>query len=175
MQWVTLALLMDDEPSALGRLFSVLRQRKIQLGSATIAPAQQSGTSRVTLRVNTGELSSSHLARYLNRIVSVHKLVIADEAREEPLEIAIIVLSPSNEAMIHVMAHLQKGVTVRGVRNGAVTVEASGTSSFIDDFIAGIDPASILETTRSGPVVTGLRETARRPAVREAVSSTEGK
>lgn len=157
-----LGLLIESEPTALARVLTVLRQRGVDLVGLSAAPAAEVGLVHVTVKADSRHLAANQIAKYLNRIPAVRKIVQADEPRTSVRELAILVLTPSQPTLLLALSYLKRGLRVLHRRDDSFVVELSAESVTVDAFLAAVDPADVISGSRSGPVLIRLPPHPRR-------------
>jgi acetolactate synthase I/III small subunit len=166
----TFILRLEDDPGALNRVVSVLRQRSLNISSLTVAPCEAPGSSRLTLVAEAG--SAPRLAHRLRKEVPVLE---AEEVTQRPTverELALLRVRIEEAhgwgAVADVAARF--GGTVVSTAGDSVIVEIAGPTTAVDCLATALRPFGILELARSGPVAMVHEE---RPRPRRGDEETE--
>lgn len=150
-----ISLLLENEPGALSRVVGLFSQRNYNIESLNVAPTEDPSLSRLTLTTVGKEEVIEQITKNLNKLVEVVKLVDLSESAhiERELMLVKVKATGAQRAEIKRTTDIFRGQIV-DVTSSVYTVQLTGTSSKLDNFLNAIGSTLILEVVRSG--VTGI-------------------
>ncbi len=150
-----ISLLLENEPGALSRVVGLFSQRNYNIESLNVAPTEDPSLSRLTLTTVGKEEVIEQITKNLNKLIEVVKLVDLSESAhiERELMLVKIKATGAQRAEIKRTTDIFRGQIV-DVTSSVYTVQLTGTSSKLDNFLSAIGSTLILEVVRSG--VTGI-------------------
>ncbi len=159
-----ISLLLENEPGALCRVAGLFSARGYNIESLSVAPTEDATVSRMTLCTSDeNEEVVEQIIKQLNKLVDVVKLQDITESAHVQHEILIAKLraiGPWREE-IKRLSDIFRG-RILDVTNGTYIIEITGNSDKLDAFINALEPKSILEVVRSGPLGIGRGEKSLR-------------
>lgn len=150
-----ISLLLENEPGALSRVVGLFSQRNYNIESLNVAPTEDPSLSRLTLTTAGKEEVIEQITKNLNKLVEVVKLVDLSESAHIERELMLVKLKATGaqRAEIKRTTDIFRGQIV-DVTSSVYTVQLTGTSSKLDNFLNAVGSTLILEVVRSG--VTGI-------------------
>lgn len=151
-----ISLLMENEPGALSRVIGLFSQRNYNIESLTVAATEDPTVSRLTLTTQGKPEVIEQITKNLNKLIEVVKLVNLSESEHIERELLLIKVRATGAQRSEVKrtADIFRGQIV-DVTPNLYTIQMSGNSSKVDNFIATIGTMStIVEVVRTG--VTGI-------------------
>lgn len=150
-----ISLLLENEPGALSRVVGLFSQRNYNIESLNVAPTEDPSLSRLTLTTVGKEEVIEQITKNLNKLIEVVKLVDLSESAhiERELMLVKIKATGAQRAEIKRTTDIFRGQIV-DVTSSVYTVQLTGPSSKLDNFLSAIGTTLILEVVRSG--VTGI-------------------
>ena len=150
-----ISLLLENEPGALSRVVGLFSQRNYNIESLNVAPTEDPSLSRLTLTTVGKEEVIEQITKNLNKLIEVVKLVDLSESAhiERELMLVKIKATGAQRAEIKRTTDIFRGQIV-DVTSSVYTVQLTGPSSKLDNFLSAIGSTLILEVVRSG--VTGI-------------------
>jgi acetolactate synthase I/III small subunit len=149
----TISLLVENRHGALSRVANLFSGRGYNISSLTVAETEDPTVSRMTIVVTGDEEILEQIVKQLNKLIDVIKVIdfIDQPIFEREL---LLVRVDSSKANRHDILDLCDifGAKIMGVAAKSVTVELTGPTSSVDDFIAMVKPFGIKEIVRSGAV-----------------------
>ena len=149
----TISVLVENRHGALSRIAGLFSSRGYNISSLTVAETEDASTSRMTIVVGGDESVLEQVVKQLNRLVDVIKVI--DFVSEAVIDRELILLrldaTKSNRHEIVSLANIFGG-RVAAISPTSITVELTGTSQTISDFISMVKPYGIKELVRSGKV-----------------------
>ncbi len=149
----TLVVLVEDKPGVLNRVASLFRRRAFNIESLTVGHTETEGMSRMTIVVDSDQVSVERLTSYLHKLVNV---VQVEDLTGKPMvsrDLAMIKIrsSPRNRAEIIQIADVFRARVV-DVTAASLTVEVTGDEQKIDGLVEVLKPIGIIEMVRTGAV-----------------------
>lgn len=154
-----IAILLENEAGALSRVVGLFSARAYNIESLVVAPTEDPSLSRMTIVTSGSEDVIEQITKHLNRLIEVVKVVDLTEASFIERELMLIKLravGKEREEMKR-MADIFRGRII-DVTDKSYTIELTGDAAKLDAFIQAVDPASILETVRTGSCGIGRAE-----------------
>jgi acetolactate synthase-1/3 small subunit len=153
MRTHTISLLVENRHGALSRIANLFSSRGYNISSLTVAETEDATVSRMTIVVAGEEDILEQIVKQLNKLIDVIKVIdfIDEPIFERELLLIRVDASRSNRHDILDLCDVY-GARVMGVAPKSMTVELTGHSSCIDEFIAIVKPYGIKEIVRSGAV-----------------------
>jgi acetolactate synthase I/III small subunit len=149
----TLSLLVENRHGALSRIANLFSSRGYNISSLTVAETEDATVSRMTIVVTGDEDILEQIVKQLNKLIDVIKVIdfIGQPIFERELMLVRVDTSKANRHDILDLCTVF-GARVMGVAQKSVTVELTGPTSTVDDFIAMVKPFGVKELVRSGAV-----------------------
>ncbi|WP_347556376.1 acetolactate synthase small subunit [Robbsia sp. KACC 23696] len=146
-----ISILLENEPGALSRVVGLFSARGYNIESLTVAPTEDRSLSRMTITSIGSDDVIEQITKHLNRLIEVVKVVDLTEAGHVERELMLIKVRAVGKERdeVYRMADIFRGRVV-DVTEKTYTIELTGDSAKLDAFIDALDPASILETARTG-------------------------
>lgn len=147
---------MENEPGALSRVIGLFSQRNYNIESLTVAATEDPTVSRLTLTTQDKPEVIEQITKNLNKLIEVVKLVNLSESDHIERELLLIKVRAvgAQRSEVKRTADIFRGQVV-DVTPNLYTIQLSGNSSKVDNFIATIGTMStIVEVVRTG--VTGI-------------------
>lgn len=156
----TLIALVEDRPGVLNRVASLFRRRAFNIESLTVGHTEQPGISRMTIVVDSDNVSVERVTAYLYKLVNV--IQVEDVTRRPTVsrDLAMIKVSvtPTNRTEIIQLVDVFRARIV-DVANESMIIEITGDEEKIDGFVEVLRPYGIVEMVRTG-LVSMLRGSA---------------
>jgi acetolactate synthase-1/3 small subunit len=150
-----ISLLLENEPGALSRVVGLFSQRNYNIETLTVAATEDPTLSRLTLTTIGHDETIEQITKNLNKLIEVVKLVNLSESShiERELMLVKVKATGAQRAEVKRTTDIFRGQIV-DVTGSTYTIQLTGTSEKLDNFIQAIGTAAIVETVRSG--VTGV-------------------
>ena len=154
-----IAVLIENEAGALSRVVGLFSARGYNIESLTVAPTEDPSLSRMTIRTDGSDEVIEQITKHLNRLIEVVKVVDLTEGPYIERELMIVKVRAVGKEREEVKrtSDIFRGRII-DVTDKSYTVELTGDQSKNDAFLRAIDPASILETVRTGTSGVGRGE-----------------
>jgi acetolactate synthase I/III small subunit len=156
MQRILIALV-EDRPGVLDRVASLFRRRAFNIESLTVGHTEQPGISRMTIVIESDNVSAERVTAYLYKLVNV---IQVDDVTHRPAvnrDLAMIKVSvtPTNRTEVIQLVDVFRARIV-DVANDSMIIEITGDEEKIDGFVEVLRPFGIIEMVRTG-IVSMLR------------------
>ena len=159
-----ISILLENEAGALSRVANLFSARGFNIESLTVAPTDDASLSRMTLVTAGTDDIIEQIVKQLNKLVDVVKLLDLTEGAHIERELMLIkvrAIGPEQRAEMDRLAGFFQGRII-DVTDATYTVELTGTSAKLDDFIAAAGSDNLLEVLRSGATAIARGQKALR-------------
>ncbi|NJM13233.1 MAG: acetolactate synthase small subunit [Synechococcaceae cyanobacterium SM1_2_3] len=146
---------MENEAGALSRVANLFSARGYNIESLSVAPTDDPTLSRLTLVTSGNEQIIEQIVKQLNKLIDVVKLVDLSETDAIERELMLVKTKAVGEqrAEIKRLAEIFDG-HILDVTDATYTIELTGRSEKLDNFLSAVEKDAILEVVRSG--TTGI-------------------
>jgi acetolactate synthase-1/3 small subunit len=143
----------EDKPGVLNRVASLFRRRAFNIESLTVGHTEQPGVSRMTIVVDTDDLTARRVEANLYKLVNVLRVddVTAGPAVVRDLALIKVAVTAANRAGVMQLVDVFRAHIV-DVTNDSVIVETTGTEDKIEGLTEVLRPFGIIEMVRTGLV-----------------------
>lgn len=148
-----LSALVIDGPNTLTRVSGAIRRRGFHVRAISVGPAPEPGRIRITLRIDHGHAEADQVRKQLERLVEV---VEVEDLTENDIHTRELVVARVSTGQLDGLLERGAKVLVKGANS--TTVEFSGESQEVGEFVDELTRHGIVDVVRSGPVV--MRRTA---------------
>lgn len=149
----TIVALVEDKPGVLNRVASLFRRRAFNIESLTVGHTEQPGVSRMTIVVNSDDLSIERLIAYLYKLVNVIQVEDLTHVPRVTRDLAMIKVSATPENRTHIMQTVDVfRARIVDVTNTSFIIEITGDEEKIEGFVEVLRPLGIIEMVRTGVV-----------------------
>jgi len=151
----TLSVLVENKPGVLARIAGLFSRRGFNIESLAVGPTEHAEVSRMTIVVNVDESPLEQVTKQLNKLVEVIKIVELDGSAVVR-ELLLVKVKADAETRGQVLDAVQLfRAKVVDVAVDAVTIEVTGNSEKLSDFLNVLEPFGIRELVQSGMVAVG--------------------
>ncbi len=152
----TLSVLVEDKPGVLARIAALFSRRAFNIESLAVGPTEHPDVSRMTIVVDVEGTPLEQVTKQLNKLVEVIKIVELDPAQSVNRELVLVKVAATAESRGQVLDTVQLfRAKVIDVAPDAVTIQITGNSGKIADFLSVLAPFGIRELVQSGQVAIG--------------------
>ncbi|MFT3871201.1 MAG: acetolactate synthase small subunit [Nocardioides sp.] len=152
----TLSVLVENKPGVLARIAGLFSRRGFNIDSLAVGPTEHPGISRMTIVVGVEDLPLEQVTKQLNKLVEVIKIVEMDPAQSVSRELLLVKVKADADSRGKVLDAVQLfKARVVDVAPDAVTIEVTGNTDKLADFLRVIEPFGIRELVQSGMVTIG--------------------
>ena len=150
-----ISILMENEAGALSRVANLFSARGYNIESLSVAPTDDPTLSRLTLVTSGNEQIIEQIVKQLKKLIDVVKLVDLSETDAIERELMLVKTKAVGEqrAEIKRLAEIFDG-HILDVTEATYTIELTGRSEKLDNFLSAVEKDAILEVVRSG--TTGI-------------------
>jgi acetolactate synthase-1/3 small subunit len=151
----TLSVLVENKPGVLARIAGLFSRRGFNIESLAVGPTEHTEVSRMTIVVNVDQSPLEQVTKQLNKLVEVIKIVELDTSAVTR-ELLLVKVRADVESRGQVLDAVQLfRARVVDVSVDAVTIEVTGNSDKLGDFLKVLEPFGIRELVQSGMVAIG--------------------
>ncbi len=148
---------LENESGALSRVSGLFSARGFNIESLTVAPTNDPTLSRMTIVSVGDDTIIDQIVKQLNKLVDVVTVTDLTSSDHIERELALVKVDVDAQSQAEMDKQIDEyGGKIVDVSEDTYTVEIAGQSKRVDDFLAAIDVAKILEVSRTG--VTGVRK-----------------
>ena len=149
-----LVAIVVDRPGVLNRVSSLMRARNFNIDSLAVSHTDSEDVSRMTITLHGDDVAVEQAAKQLYRLIDVLKVqdVTSEPTIQQELALVKIRATDANRAEVLKLVELSRGRVV-DLADGSIIVEATGTETEIDAFVALVRTYGIKELVRTGAVV----------------------
>ena len=152
----TLSVLVEDKPGVLTRIAGLFSRRGFNIHSLAVGPTEHPDISRMTIVVNVEESPLEQVTKQLNKLVEVIKVVELDDSASVNRELLLVKVRADVTTRGQVLDAVQLfKAKVVDVAPDAVTIEITGNTDKLSDFLKVVEPFGIRELVQSGMVAIG--------------------
>lgn len=152
----TLSVLVENKPGVLARVAGLFSRRGFNIDSLAVGPTEHEDISRMTIVINVDQSPLEQVTKQLNKLVEVIKIVDLDQSGSISKELVLVKVRADAESRGQVLdaAQIFKAKVV-DVAVDALTIQVTGNSEKITDFLKVMEPFGIRELVQSGVVAIG--------------------
>lgn len=149
----TLIALVEDKPGVLNRVASLFRRRAFNIESLTVGHTDVPGVSRMTIVMDSDNVSAERVTAYLYKLVNVIQIedVTSRPTVNRDLAMIKVAVSAANRTEIIQVVDVFRARIV-DVANDSLIIEITGDEEKIDGFVEVLRPYGINEMVRTGMV-----------------------
>ena len=155
-----ISILLENEAGALSRVAGLFSARGYNIESLTVAPTEDPTMSRMTIVTRGSDAVIEQISKQLNKLIEVVAMQDLSDGNHIERELMLVKLQAEGEAREEIkrMADIFNGRII-DVADRTYTVELTGTSMELDNFLNAFDRHLIIETVRTGAsgIGCGLR------------------
>jgi len=149
----TLVVLVEDKPGVLNRVSSLFRRRAFNIESLTVGHTAEPGVSRMTIVVDSDDLSVERLTAYLYKLVNVIQVHDLTTQPTVSRDLAMIKVNATPETRTHIMQTVDVfRARIVDVTNNSFIIEVTGDEAKIEGLVEMLKPLGIIEMVRTGVV-----------------------
>ena len=163
----TLSVLVENKPGVLARVAALFSRRGFNIDSLAVGPTEHDDVSRMTIVVDVEDIPLEQVTKQLNKLVEVIKIVELEPGASVQRELLLVKVGATAETRGQVLDAVQLfRAKVIDVAPDAVTIQLTGNSGKLQDFLTVVEPFGIRELVQSGMVAIGRgsRSISERPA-----------
>jgi acetolactate synthase-1/3 small subunit len=152
----TLSVLVENKPGVLARIAGLFSRRGFNIDSLAVGPTEHPEVSRMTIVVNVEQSPLEQVTKQLNKLVEVIKIVELDGTSSVNRELLLVKVRADADSRGQVLDVVQLfNAKVVDIAPDAVTIEITGNTDKLSDFLRVIEPFGVRELVQSGMVAIG--------------------
>jgi acetolactate synthase-1/3 small subunit len=152
----TLSVLVENKPGVLARVSGLFSRRGFNIDSLAVGPTEHPEISRMTIVVNVEESPLEQVTKQLNKLIEVIKIVELEGRDSIERELLLVKVKADVETRSQILDVVQLfKARVVDVAPDAITIEVTGNSDKLTDFLRVLEPFGIRELVQSGLVAIG--------------------
>ncbi|MCX6056402.1 MAG: acetolactate synthase small subunit [Chloroflexi bacterium] len=149
----TIIVLVEDVPGVLNRVSSLFRRRTYNITSLTVGQTTTPGVSRMTIYLDTDDVSAERLIAYLYKLVNVIQVEDLNGIASVSRDLAMIKVKATDENRTSIMQIVDVfRARIVDVTNSSLIIEITGDEEKIQSFMEVLKPWGIIEMVRTGVV-----------------------
>ncbi len=167
----TITALVEDKPGVLNRITSMFRRRGYNIASLAVGPSEIPSLSRMTFVVDGNPSTVEQVAKNLNKLIDVLKVVNVSDEDSVRRELALIRVNSDVRTRSEIMQIV--GIfraNIVDVASGSLIVEVIGDEDKVDALIDLLRSFGVQEVMRTGTVA--MRRGAHERQSHHAEAST---
>ena len=135
----TITALVEDKPGVLNRITSMFRRRGYNIASLAVGPSELPRLSRMTFVVEGNPHTIEQVAKNLNKLIDIIKVVDISDENSVRRELALIRVKWNDRSLSEVKTLVDIfGAKIVDTTPEAVIIEVSGKSEKVDDLIGDL-------------------------------------
>ena len=149
----TLVALVEDKPGVLNRVASLFRRRAFNIESLTVGRTSEAGISRMTVVIDSDQVSADRVTAYLYKLVNVLQVEDLGTTPSIARDLALVKVAVAGHdrgALLRVVDETRAHIVDTGEQT--MTLEITGEPPHVDAVIARLEPLGIIEMVRTGQV-----------------------
>ena len=151
-----ISLLMENESGALSRVSGLFSARGYNIESLNVAPTEDETLSRMTIVTSGSDEVIEQIIKQLNKLIDVVKVLDLNDGRHIERELMIVKVKATNKYRDEVKRISDTfGGRIIEMTETTFTIEITGPSSELDDFLDSLNKSAIIETVRTGALGIG--------------------
>ena len=157
----TLVALVEDKPGVLNRVASLFRRRAFNIESLTVGRTSEAGISRMTVVIDSDQVSADRVTAYLYKLVNVLQVEDLGTTPSVARDLALVKVAVAGHdrgALLRVVDETRAHIVDTGEQT--MTLEITGEPPHVDAVIARLEPLGIIEMVRTGQVSMRRGDTA---------------
>ncbi len=152
----TITALVEDKPGVLNRITNMFRRRGYNIASLAVGPSEISGLSRMTFVVEGDPATVEQVAKNLNKLIDVIKVVDVSQDHSVRRELALIRVRSNVQNRSEIMQIVDIfRANIVDVAPDSLIVEVIGDEEKVDALIELLQSFSVQEVMRTGTVAMG--------------------
>jgi acetolactate synthase-1/3 small subunit len=149
----TISLLVENHQGVLARISGLFSGRGYNLDSLTVGVTMDPTVSRITLVCKGDDAVIDQIKKQLNRLIDIIKVTDLTSVPSVDRELALIKVKANHNHRGEIFQVADVfGCRVMDVGLDTMILELCGSPDKIDDFLSVVQPYSVQEVARSGPV-----------------------
>jgi acetolactate synthase-1/3 small subunit len=152
----TISVLVENKAGALLRVTAVLASRGFNIDSLTVAKTTDPALSRMTITVSAEERVRARIIAQMNKLINVVEAIDLTESPSSVREMVLLRLDSASLCGSLLKTETAVQARLVGPASGGFVMEATGSPTELDAWIATFPEGAGIEVTRSGGVAVPL-------------------
>ncbi len=147
-----ISVIVENKPGVLFKAANMFRRRGFNIESLTVGRIARPGLSKMTIVVNGDERTTEQLIKQIAKLLDVIKITELGPRTAVIRELALVRISTPDQKAMADITHFARAFEARtvDVTKDSTTVELTGDSDRIDDFIGLVQGYGIKDISRTG-------------------------
>mgnify|MGYP001211123170 FL=1 len=146
-----ISLLMENESGALSRVSGLFSARGYNIESLSVAPTEDHSLSRMTIVTSGSDEVIEQIIKQLNKLIDVVKVLDLHDGDHIERELVLVKLKANGQHRDEVkqLSNNYGGRIIDSSEN-ILTIEFTGTSTELDNYLKSLNDSLIIEIVRTG-------------------------
>ena len=146
-----ISLLMENEAGALSRVSGLFSARGYNIESLSVAPTEDQSLSRMTIVTSGSDQIIEQIIKQLNKLIDVVKVLDLHDGDHIERELVLVKVKANKQYRDEVqqLSNSYGGRIIDSSEN-ILTIEFTGTSTEIDNYLKSLNHSFVVEIVRTG-------------------------
>ena len=146
-----ISLLMENEAGALSRVSGLFSARGYNIESLSVAPTEDQSLSRMTIVTSGSDQIIEQIIKQLNKLIDVIKVLDLHDGDHIERELVLVKVKANKQYRDEVqqLSNSYGGRIIDSSEN-ILTIEFTGTSTEIDNYLKSLNNSFVVEIVRTG-------------------------
>ena len=146
-----ISLLMENESGALSRVSGLFSARGYNIESLSVAPTEDLSLSRMTIVTSGSDEVIEQIIKQLNKLIDVVKVLDLHDGDHIERELVLVKVKANKQYRDEVqqLSNSYGGRIIDSSEN-ILTIEFTGTSTELDNYLKSLNSAFVVEIVRTG-------------------------
>ena len=146
-----ISLLMENEAGALSRVSGLFSARGYNIESLSVAPTEDLSLSRMTIVTSGSDEVIEQIIKQLNKLIDVVKVLDLHDGDHIERELVLVKVKANKQYRDEVqqLSNSYGGRIIDSSEN-ILTIEFTGTSTELDNYLKSLNRAFVVEIVRTG-------------------------
>ena len=146
-----ISLLMENEAGALSRVSGLFSARGYNIESLSVAPTEDLSLSRMTIVTSGSDEVIEQIIKQLNKLIDVVKVLDLHDGNHIERELVLVKVKANKQYRDEVqqLSNSYGGRIIDSSEN-ILTIEFTGTSTELDNYLKSLNSAFVVEIVRTG-------------------------
>jgi len=146
-----ISLLMENEAGALSRVSGLFSARGYNIESLSVAPTEDLSLSRMTIVTSGSDAVIEQIIKQLNKLIDVVKVLDLHDGDHIERELVLVKVKANKQYRDEVqqLSNSYGGRIIDSSEN-ILTIEFTGTSTELDNYLKSLNSAFVVEIVRTG-------------------------
>ena len=146
-----ISLLMENEAGALSRVSGLFSARGYNIESLSVAPTEDLSLSRMTIVTSGSDEVIEQIIKQLNKLIDVVKVLDLHDGDHIERELVLVKVKANKQYRDEVQQLSNSfGGRIIDSSENILTIEFTGTSTELDNYLKSLNSAFVVETVRTG-------------------------